>query len=121
MTQIISEPQIEVMKKFLKKINMSPSEFDTTAKYVGNPSEWGAHLSEAKRYYSKDLGKPVATPADAQKVLDYYMSDRYPRKTDALRRIMPMLLNSDDLKKKAIMQILSIVKGDQAAPGIGMA
>jgi hypothetical protein len=32
-----------------------------------------------------------------------------------------MLLNSDDLKKKAIMQILSIVKGDQAAPGIGMA
>lgn len=120
--ELISPSQIEAMKKLLKgRISVSPSEFDNFAKYVGNPSEWGAHLSEAKRFYSKDLGKQIATPADAQKVLDYYMSDRYPRKTDALRRIMPMLLNSDDLKKKAIMQILSIVKGNPAAPGTGMA
>jgi hypothetical protein len=119
---LINEKQREELKNLLKnRTSASSKDIDDYAKYIGNPAEWGAHLGQAKRQFIKDFGRQVTTPDDAKKVLDYYMSDRYPEKADVLKQLMPFLIKNDDLKKKAIMQILSIVQGKPSRQDIGMA
>lgn len=79
--------------------------------YAGKPEEFKAHLANLKRDYVKQYGRQVDTEEEALKALKHYIGPRFPEKGDVLRYITPDLMKNEDIKKKMILQLLSIVKG----------
>lgn len=89
-------------------------------KYVTDKSEFMAHLAEAKREYVKNKGKQVATEEDAMNVLNYYKNS--PQfKTDVLSNLLPFALKQPSIKQQLLLQILSIVRGNQKPSALSYA
>jgi hypothetical protein len=82
-------------------------------KYVLQPEEFKAHLAEIKREIAKNTGVLIDTPAKARKALED--AGRNPG-NDMLRQNLPKLMKNKSLSDKAILQLLSIVKGGVMKP-----
>jgi hypothetical protein len=101
---------------------MTPGEMARTnaplseLKYTMDPEEFKAHLAEIKREVAKDTGVLIDTPAKARKALED--AGRRPG-NDMLRRNLPALMKNKSLSDKAILQLLSIVKGGVMKPQAG--
>jgi hypothetical protein len=85
-------------------------------KYVLQPEEFKAHLAEIKREIAKNTGVLIDTPAKARKALED--AGRNPG-NDILRQNLPKLMKNKSLSDKAILQLLSIVKGGVMKPQAG--
>lgn len=85
-------------------------------KYVLQPEEFKAHLAEIKREIAKNTGVLIDTPAKAKKALED--AGRNPG-NDILRQNLPKLMKNKSLSDKAILQLLSIVKGGVMKPQAG--
>lgn len=89
-------------------------------KYVTDKSEFMAHLAEAKREYVKNKGKQVATEEDAMNVLDYFSKSPQFR-NDVLSQLLPFALKQPSIKQQLLLQILSIVRGNQKPSALSYA
>ena len=79
-------------------------------KYVSKPEEWKAHLAQVKREWVKNNKDQLDTPDKAVDALKEYLRTG---KSDGsmLTPLIEDILNDPDAKDKAILQLLSIVRG----------
>ena len=85
-------------------------------KYVLDPEEFKAHLAEIKREWAKNKNILIDTPEKARKALEE--AGKNPG-GDILRKNLPALMKNKSLSDKAILQLLSIVKGGVMKPQAG--
>ena len=98
--------------------------------YLGEPTEFGAHLSDFKRdWVETNPGKRINTVPDAEKLLQHYNPDnpanrilpaaQRPKANKYFQELLPTIMSDPELKRKAITAILSsVVQNKQRqAPG----
>ena len=85
-------------------------------KYVLDADEFKAHLAEIKREWAKNKNILIDTPEKARKALEE--AGRNPG-GDQLRLSLPALMKNKSLSDKAILQLLSVVKGGVMKPQAG--
>ena len=77
--------------------------------YVTRPEEWKAHLAEVKREWVQANNEQLDTPQKAIKAMKEYIKN--PENKSSITPLMEDILNDPDAKEKAILQLLSIVRG----------
>jgi len=95
--------------------NLMPSPFSPNSQkgrmwnYVTRPEEWKAHLAEVKREWVQANNEQLDTPQKAIKAMKEYIKN--PENKSSITPLMEDILNDPDAKEKAILQLLSIVRG----------
>ena len=105
------------MSEFVRNIkgkfsNASEDDLKGAVSYVFRPEEWKAHLAEIKREVARN-GINIDDRSKALDALNH--AGKYPH-GDVLRTLMPEIMKNPKLLDKAILQLLSIVKGDSVKP-----
>lgn len=96
--------------------NLVPSPFSPGSQkdkmwgYVTRPEEWKAHLAEVKREWVQGNNEQLDTPQKAIKAMQEYIKNPDSRNS-SITPLMEEILNDPDAKEKAILQLLSIVRG----------
>ena len=96
--------------------NLMPSPFspgsqkDKMWSYVTRPEEWKAHLAEVKREWVQGNNEQLDTPQKAINAMKEYIKNPE-NKGSSITPLMEDILNDPDSKEKAILQLLSIVRG----------
>ena len=97
--------------------------------YLGEPTEFGAHLSDFKRdWVETNPGKRINTVPDAEKLLQHYNPDspanrilpkaQRPKANQYFQELLPTIMSDPELKRKAITAILSsVVQNKQRQAG----
>jgi hypothetical protein len=95
--------------------------------YLGEPTEFGAHLSDFKRdWVETNPGRRISTTAEAEALLQHYNpanknlpAEQKPKANKYFQELLPTIMSDPELKKKAIIAILSsVVQNKQRqAPG----
>ena len=103
----------ELVRNLMGKFrNASEDDLKGAVNYVFRPEEWKAHLAEIKREAARN-GIHID---DRSKALDALLNAGKNPKGDTLRTLMPEIMKNPKLLDKAILQLLSIVKGDSVKP-----
>lgn len=98
------------------KDSVSPNKFSPSSlkgqlwKYVSRPEEWKAHFAEIKRDWVKNNKDQLDTPEKALDAMREYLKDPANR-SSAVTPLIEDILKDPDAKEKAILQLLSIVRG----------